>query len=208
MSRPSRPARLALAVLAVLAAAGCSRPAPGLVPLAPDAVVVAFGDSLTRGTGAPPGADYPSVLGELVGRRVVNAGVPGETTAEGRRRLASVLAENRPALVVLCEGGNDFLRGVAPDQTEANLRAMVARIRESGADAVLLGVPRPSVPVRVPAFFPALAGDLGVPYDGDLVAEILTRPTLKSDPVHPNAEGYRELAEGVARLLRGTGALP
>ncbi len=200
--------RLATAACAVLAVAGCFRPAPGLAPLPPDAVIVAFGDSLTRGTGAPAGADYPAVLQRMVGRTVVNAGVPGETTSGGLRRLPGVLGEYRPALVVLCEGGNDFLRGVAPGRTEANLRAMVARVRESGAAAVLLGVPRPSVPVRVPGFFRAVAGDLGIPYDGELLGDILTAPSLKSDPVHPNADGYRRLAEGVARLLRSAGALP
>ena len=196
----------ALALLLVLAA--CSRQAPRLEPVGPDGVIVAFGDSLTRGTGAGPGQSYPAVLEGLIGRTVVNAGVPGETTAGGLRRLPRVLAEHRPALVILCEGGNDFLRGVDRAEVARNLGAMLDAVRAAGAQAVLLAVPRPGLLVPVPDLFEDLAADRGVPCDTDTLREVLTSPGLKSDPIHPNAAGYRRIAEALARLLRTAGAVP
>ncbi len=205
-----RPARWAVlgALALLLSLLACSREPPRLAPLDPGAVIVAFGDSLTRGNGAGPAESYPAVLERLVGRTVVNAGVPGETTAEGLRRLPRVLAEHRPALVILCEGGNDFLRGADRAGVARNLRAMLEAIRASGAQAVLVAVPRPGLMVPVPDLFENLAGDLGIPCDTATLRQVLTNPALKSDPIHPNAAGYRKIAESLARLLRTAGAVP
>ena len=205
--RPARSAVLGVVAL-LLVLSACPRQAPRLAPLAPGAVIVAFGDSLTRGTGAGPGESYPSVLEGIIGRTVVNAGVPGETTAEGLRRLPRVLAEHRPALVILCEGGNDFLRGVDRAVVARNLRAMLGAIRASGAQAVLVAVPRPGLLVPVPDLFEDLAADAGIPCDTATLRRVLTSPALKSDPIHPNAAGYRTIAESLARLLRTAGAVP
>lgn len=196
-------------VLAALVAslAACSPSIPRLPKLAPDAVVLAFGDSLTAGTGAEEATAYPAVLAQLIGRRVVNAGVPGEVSAEGRERLPVLLEEHRPQLVILCHGGNDLLRGRETASIDANLRDMIRAAQARGANIVLVGVPAPNLARAVPQFYRALARDLKLPYEGEILSRIEGDRSLKSDPIHPNAAGYRLFAERIASLLREAGAL-
>jgi len=189
-----------LLILGLLIFCSCSK-TPQLAALPPDAVVLAFGDSITFGTGAAPGESYPAVLERLIGRRVVNAGVPGETTAEGRARLAAVLDEQRPALLLLCLGGNDFLQHQDESRTDDNLRAMVALARERGIAVVLIAVPRLGFGLEVPKLYEKIARDSAIPLERKALKKILSTGSLKSDPIHPNAAGYRILAESVARLL-------
>ncbi len=194
-----------LAMAALLAA--CGGKPPALPRLGPDDVIVAFGDSLTYGTGVQPAQSYPAVLGELIGREVVAAGVPGEVTAQGMQRLPQVLDRHRPRLVLLCLGGNDLLRKVEPPMIEANLRAMVRTLRDRGIAVVLIGVPKPSLLPSTAGFYATIAEDLQVPLEGDVLEDILTKNEFKSDPIHPNAAGYRKMAEAVAKLLREAGAI-
>lgn len=168
----------------------------------PDSVVLCFGDSLTAGIGAEEEESYPAVLAGLLGCKVVNAGVPGEVTDEGFDRLPSLLKKHTPALVVLCHGGNDLLQKQADADVARNLRGMIERAQAGGADVVLLGVPRPGLFLKAPAFYAETAKACGVPCDSKTVAEILSTPSQKSDMIHPNARGYRKLAERVAALIR------
>jgi lysophospholipase L1-like esterase len=197
----------AIAALLCLPLAGCGEKTPAIPRLAPDAIVLAFGDSLTSGYGAPAGASYPAALEQLIGRKVVNAGVPGEVTAGGLARLPGVLEQVRPQLVVLIHGGNDFLRRLDERTAAQNLRAMVRLSRDQGVGVILLGVPKPGLIPSAPAFFREVATEFGLPYDDGTLAEILTDNALKSDPIHPNAEGYARLAAGVAGLLRKAKAI-
>lgn len=198
-----------LATLAVvLLAAACSDPVPPLPPLPPDGVVLAFGDSLTRGTGAGEAEAFPARLEALIGRRVVNAGVPGEVSAEGLRRLPGTLDRHRPDLLILCHGGNDFLRKRPEAALEANLREMVAVARERGVPVVLIGVPAPGIFLSTAEVYRRVAADLALPLEADVVGDVLGDPALKSDPIHPNAAGYARLAAAVASLLREAGAVP
>ena len=171
------------------------------------AVVLAFGDSLTYGTGAQAGEAYPQILAGLISRQVVNAGVPGETSAQGLQRLAGVLAKTTPALVVLCHGGNDILRRLSLAQTATNLRAMIAMIRDTGAQVVMLGVPRFGLMLSPAPFYQQVADEEQVPIDADVLADILSDNGLKADTVHPNAAGYVKLATAVATVLHERGAL-
>lgn len=204
--RSSRRALLVLAAAALWLAA-CAPPGPRLPRLAPDAVVLAFGDSLTAGTGADEGAAYPAVLAQLIGRRVVNAGVPGEVSAEGRERLPALLDEVRPQLLILCHGGNDLLRGRERSEIDANLRVMIRTAQAQGTSVVLIGVPAPNLARAVPDFYRTLARELQLPYEGEMLGDILGDRSLKSDPIHPNAAGYRLFAQRLAALLKDAGAL-
>jgi lysophospholipase L1-like esterase len=193
-------------VLVLMLLIACGE-ASRLPPLAPDAVILAFGDSLTHGTGVTDGEDYPAVLSGLTGRAVVNAGVPGEETDGGLARLPAVLDEVRPSLVILTHGGNDLIRQRDPAAILSNLRGMAEAARGRGAAVVLLGVPRPAIFLRPHPLYADLAAELGVPLEADVLAETLALPALKSDQIHPNAAGYRAIAEAVDRLLREAGAL-
>src|SRR4249920_3699601 len=122
-----------IVVLVVALAVGCGDKAK-LSRLPGDAVVLAFGDSLTYGTGAAEDESYPAQLERLIGRRVVRAGVPGEVTAQALERLPRALDEHSPRLMLLCIGGNDFLRRLGTAQAEANVRAMVKLARARGVD--------------------------------------------------------------------------
>ena len=198
--------RFFFAVCISLLLAACER-APTLPKLSPHDVIVAFGDSLTHGTGASETTAYPAVLATLVSRIVINAGVPGDTTASGLQRLPAVLAEYKPRLVLLCLGGNDMLRKQPEATTENNLRLLVQTIRASGADVVLIGVPAPKLFGGTPDFYTRIADDMQLPLERDAFNEVLKDNRLKSDPIHANAAGYRQVAERLADFLKETGAL-
>jgi lysophospholipase L1-like esterase len=185
----------------------CDGKTPTVAPLGDQATVLAFGDSLTFGTGAETGASYPARLEALIGRRVVNAGVPGEFSGQGMSRLPTLLDRHRPDLLVLCHGGNDLLRRTGEEKTAANIRAMVEMARERGIDVVLIGVPRPGLVLEAPAFYEEIAEELLAPYEGEILSTILAERSLKNDRFHPNAEGYRKLAQAIAALLKKARAL-
>jgi len=195
----------ALLLLALLAACGGGQ--PKLAPLAPDAVVLAFGDSLTFGTGANPQESYPARLEALIGRKVVASGVPGEVSAAGLARLSSALEEAKPQLVILCHGGNDLLRKLDEAQAANNIRAMVRLAKAQGAQVVLIGVPKPGLLPSAPGFYGDIAKEFRLQYEGTALRKILTDNALKSDLAHPNAAGYARLAEAVAALLKKAGAV-
>ena len=170
-------------------------------------MVLAFGDSLTFGTGAAESESYPVQLEALIGRRVVRAGVPGEVSAQALARLPAALDEHAPRLLLLCIGGNDFLRRLGNEQAEKNVRAMVELARGRGVDVLLIGTPEPGLSATPPSFYAAIAGDFALPYEDAVVGEVLRTAALKSDPIHPNAGGYRLIAERVAARLRKSGAI-
>ncbi len=209
MTGPKRALYWLPLVAALLLSACGHQAAPKLRPLAADAVILAFGDSLTHGTGAKADESYPAVLAHLSGHKVINAGVPGELTPQGAERLPALLDRYHPALLVLCEGGNDLLRKVPPEEIEASLRRMLDAAKQRNVQVVLLGVPEPTLMFREPApFYAHLAKAYGIPYDGATLASIESDPARKSDKIHPNAKGYADLAQGVFALLQKSGALP
>ncbi len=176
-------------------------------------MVLALGDSITYGTGAAPEAAYPAQLAQLTGWNVVNAGVPGDTSAQALARLPALLAEHKPALVIASIGGNDFLRRLPEADTEVNLRRIAALAREAGAQVLLVAVPRPTLTAAVGAglsdhpLYDRVAAELALPLHAGGWAHVLGNEQLKSDRIHANAAGYRAFAEGLATSLRAT-ALP
>jgi lysophospholipase L1-like esterase len=198
--------RVFVALIAVVLLAACGR-APTLPKLASHDVILAFGDSLTHGTGASTNDAYPAVLASLTSRTVINAGVPGDTTASALQRLPDVLAEHRPRLVLLCLGGNDMLRKQPEAATENNLRLLVQTIRASGAEVMLIAVPEPKLFGGAADFYGRIAEEMQLPLEREVFSDVLKDNRLKSDPIHANAAGYRVVAERLAEFLHEAGAL-
>jgi acyl-CoA thioesterase-1 len=197
---------LLLAIVASILLLACSSSAK-LPRLANDAVILAFGDSLTYGTGATPTESYPAILEQLVGRRVVSSGVPGEVTAAGLSRLQGVLEREKPAILILCHGGNDLLRRMDRKQAANNLRAMIRLAQERGVAVVLIAVPSPGIALSPPSFYREIAAEMTLPIEEHILTTVLADGSLRSDSIHPNAAGYRKIAEAVAGLLKKSGAV-
>ena len=177
---------------------------------APDArpVLLCFGTSLTAGMGLAPEEAFPALLQRKVDSaglafRVVNAGVSGDTSAGGRRRIDWLLRQ--PIAVLVLElGANDMLRGVEPVETRSNLDAILSRLKASGAVVLLAGMRAaanlgPDYRAAFDAIFPELAEKHGVALYPFFLEGVAARPDLNQpDGLHPNAAGVAEI---VRRIL-------
>lgn len=178
-------------------------PITPLKSLPKQAVILAFGDSLTYGTGAHNNQSYPSELEKRIKRRVINAGIPGELTGEGLERLPLLLDQYRPALLLLCHGGNDILKKTSDSALRANLSAMIHLARERGIDVIVIAVPQFSLIGLDPLpIYEEVARNNGVPLEDDVLSELLSDNRYKSDYIHPNAAGYTKMAEALEKILR------
>lgn len=196
--------RIVLLALFALLLVACD--SKKLTPLGQADVVVAFGDSLTEGVGTQQENSYPEVLARLSGLPVINAGVSGETTSEGLKRLPEVIETYNPQLLILLEGGNDILRNQPFNIIQNNLDSMIQIALDKGIQVVLIGVPEKSLFSNSAPFYNELAEKYKLAFEPSLVAGLMRSPSKKSDPIHFNTEGYAELAEGIYELLLKNGA--
>jgi acyl-CoA thioesterase I len=162
---------------------------------------VAFGDSLTEGFGATEGNDYPAVLSQKLGIKIINLGKAGETTGDGLKRVEAAAAL-RPRVVLLCMGGNDVLQKIPREEMFNNLSALIDRFHREGSFVVLIGLRSATVLDKNHKFFKAFAREKQVFYVRDILDGIFMKPVYMSDAVHPNDEGYRLVAERLDRELR------
>lgn len=203
---------LLLTLLLPFLPAACGKETGGH-PVAPGQTVLAFGDSVTYGTGAGRDEDWPTLLGRRSGWQVVNAGVPGDTAEAARNRLEPLLEQHRPALVIVELGGNDFLRRRPHSAVKENLREIIRTARQSGAQVLLVAVPEFSLLAAVSRspsdapLYAELAKEEGIPLVPQVFSDILGRPELCADQIHPNAQGYARMAQGIASRLEQLGML-
>lgn len=191
----------------ILLISACGDKSPKLTPLQSDATILAFGDSLTSGSGAPKNRDYPSLLAKITNINVINKGIPGETTSQGIKRLPALLDEHHPELLILIHGGNDLLRKYSHEELKQNLLHMVYESQIRNIEVILLGVPEPGLFLKSANVYKEVANETNIPAEMKLLADILGDKSLKSDIAHPNAQGYRVLAEGISNFLKENGAL-
>ena len=163
--------------------------------------IVCFGDSLTSGYGAESAQSYPAVLGTLLGREVVNRGRNGDTAAASLERVDDVVSLD-PSVVVLTLGGNDMLQRVPIERTVAAMRGIFDRLLAAGAMVVFLGIDPPLASGARMDAIRALCRERGVLWVGDAMDGLWGDRTVMSDQIHPNAAGYRIVAERVAKALR------
>lgn len=198
---------LLLSAAALLAACGNDQARHNRI--AKGSRVLALGDSLTFGYGAPEEAAYPKQLARITGWRITNGGVSGDTSAQALARLPNLLTE-QPKLILLGIGGNDFLRKVPESETRRNISTIIERAQAANIPIVLIGVPRPSLGALVGSLsdhplYEDLAKQHGIPLLSDAWSKILGDSSLRSDQIHANAEGYLKFAEIMAEFLRKQG---
>lgn len=196
-------------VLLLACAADAPPPAPPPAPApvvaeAPAPKVVFLGDSLTAGMGLPADQAWPAAVGASLRAAghpitVVNAGVSGDTTADGLARLDWLLSQ-KPEVLVVCLGANDMLRGMPPAEAEKNLRSIVQKGQAAGA-RVLLGGMRanptlgPDYVKEFEGIYPRLAAELGVPLVPFILEGVAGDPALvQPDGLHPTAAGQARVA--------------
>jgi len=163
--------------------------------------IVGLGDSLTEGVGANPGGAYPAVLSRELAFPVVNQGRRSDTTADALARLSEVL-ERDPRLVIVLLGGNDFLRQVPRRETKKNLAEVVRRLQDHGAMVAIAGMRLGLFTDEFSPIYKETAEQFGAYYISQVMQGILSDPQLKSDPIHPNAAGYRLLGQPIAEKLK------
>jgi acyl-CoA thioesterase-1 len=210
----------------LLAACSTSKPEPPATPAIPKEepaavqpeepaddrpIILAFGDSLTEGSGLPPGSGYPELLQKELDEagyeyRVVNAGLGGDTTAGGVARVNEAIALH-PDLVILELGANDGLRGLPVDSMKANLEEMILAFKKADADVVLAGMtlPRNYGADYIREFervFPALAAKHKITLIPFFLEGAGGRPEMNlEDGIHPNEEGYKLVTANVLKYV-------
>jgi acyl-CoA thioesterase I len=175
-------------------------------------VIVALGDSLTAGLGVAADEAYPALLETRLARegyayRVVNAGVSGDTTAGGLRRVDWVLRA-KPEIAIVALGANDGLRAQSPQAMRENLTAIVKRLQAAGARVLLVGMRLPpnygaDYTTEFQAVFPEVARSTGAAFMPFLLDGVAADTRLNQpDGIHPTAAGYQVIADRLWPYLR------
>ena len=162
--------------------------------------VVAFGDSLTAGYGAPKGEAYPDFLSKKIGREVVNLGLSGETAAHAPSRLAQVLEQN-PYMVLIEFGANDYMQGRSMETAVAAVGQIVDAVQQAGAIAVIIDTGGPGMG-RYTKAYKEMARQKEAVFVPEILKGIFNKRQYKSDMVHPNAAGYEIVAERVYQKIK------
>ena len=163
--------------------------------------IICFGDSITFGYGAEPGGDYPSALTKMTSVAVINAGIDGDTSTEALKRLQSGVLDREPLLVIVEFGGNDFLRKIPQEETLNNMIEIIDKIQAKGAMVAVVDISTTMILKQYHSAFYNLAREKGAIFIPRILSGIITNPSLKSDFIHPNADGYNAIAQRIYRAI-------
>ena len=163
--------------------------------------IVCFGDSITFGYGAEPGGDYPSALTKMTSIPVINAGIDGDTSTEAIKRIKSDVLDREPLLVIVEFGGNDFLRKIPQEVTLNNMKEIIDKVQAQGAMVAVADISTGMILKEYHSAFYNLTREKGAIFIPPILSGIITNPRLKSDFIHPNADGYNVIAQRIYRVI-------
>ena len=163
--------------------------------------LICFGDSITFGYGVKPGEDYPTLLSKMTNMPVINAGLDGDTSITALKRIKADVLDRKPFLVLVEFCGNDFLKDVPQDATINNIREMVLKIQKEGAITAIVDVSAGLFLRDYRVKFSKLAEETGSIFVPAVLSGIITNPSMKSDFMHPNPQGYKIIAERIYRAI-------
>jgi len=176
---------------------------PEVIKLNSTDKILAFGDSITYGYGEGRNESYPYLLSRDIHTQVINAGINGETSQEGLQRLPALLEDSSIKLILLCFGGNDILQKVPLVELKSNLKKMIHIAKAKNIDVILISVPKISpLGLSSLALYSTVADEEHVELMNDLLVHVLSRSSLKNDYIHPNAKGYRYMADEIYEHLK------
>lgn len=184
----------------------CSEDTPQFTSLPDNATILAFGDSLTAGKGVNRNASYPAILQQLSHTKVINAGISGEVSANGLKRLPALLKKHQPDLVIICHGGNDILRHYNLSRTKINIIKMIELAKSYNAQVLLVAVPKPNLLISPADLYFEVARKTNTILNADTLSAVLRDRNLKSDTYHPNKSGYALIAKRIFAQLSNLGA--
>ena len=174
-----------------------------MIKLNPTDKILAFGDSITYGYGEGENESYPYLLSQSTNTQVINAGINGDTSQEGLQRLPALLEDNSIKLILLCFGGNDILQNIPLGELKNNLKKMIQLAKAKNVDVILISVPKVSdLGLSSMNLYSTVAKEENVELMDDLLVHILSRSSLKNDYIHPNAKGYRYMADQIFKHLK------
>jgi len=174
-----------------------------VIKLNADDTILAFGDSITYGFGADSHESYPYILSQLTNKNIINAGMNGDTSAEGLQRLPALLKDGSIKLVLLCFGGNDIIQKQPLSELKSNLKKMMHMAKAKDINVVLISVPNVSLFGLDPQdLYDEIADEEDIELIEGLLSHVLGRSSLKSDYIHPNSKGYRYIADEIYEHLK------
>ena len=164
--------------------------------------IICLGDSITEGVGAGAGEDYPSILGKKLAVEVINAGIRGETTRDGLKRIERDVLQKNPRLVIIEFGANDFFLKIPQEETFKNIDKMIALVQNKGSMAAVAAIKIGILSDGYYAGYKEVAQKRKALLIPDILKGVFDHPEYKFDEIHPNAQGYKLVAERIYQYIK------